>query len=69
VVAAPVLRAWSQPSAAEIGEMTFKDRMEGVFFPWKMPRLLLFQYGSILYTPIEYYCENGTVASKDLKQN
>jgi hypothetical protein len=52
--------------AAEIGEMTLEDCMEGVYSPRKVFRLLFFQYGSILYTHIEYYCENGHAASKDL---
>ena len=53
--------------AAEIGEMVFEDLMEGVFSPREVPWLLLFQYGSILYTHIEYYCENGTDASEKIK--
>jgi len=40
--------------AAEIGEMTLEDRMEGVSTSWKVFGLLLFQYGSIFYTHIEY---------------
>jgi hypothetical protein len=46
--------------AAEIGEMTLKDGVKGVFSPRKVLGLLLFQYGSILYAHIKYYCENGT---------
>ena len=49
--------------AAEIGEMTVEDLMEGVSSPRKVFGLLLFQYGSILYTHIEYYCENVRFAS------
>ena len=40
--------------AAEIGEMTLEDLMEDISSPWKVIGLLLFQYGSILYTHIEY---------------
>jgi len=53
--------------AAEIGEMTLEDLMEGVFSPGNVFGLLLFQYGSILYTHIEYYCKNGTDASEKIK--
>ncbi len=53
--------------AAEIGEMMLEDLMEGVSSPRKIIGLLLFQYGSILYTHIEYYCENGTDASGKIK--
>ncbi|AHC14097.1 hypothetical protein L21SP2_0670 [Salinispira pacifica] len=53
--------------AAEIGEMTLEDLMEGVSSPRKVSGLLLFQYGSILYTHIEYYCENGIDASEKQK--
>jgi hypothetical protein len=38
--------------AAEIGEMVFEDLMEGVSSPRKVLGLLLFMYGSILYTHI-----------------
>jgi len=38
--------------AAEIGEMTLEDLMEDISSPWKVFGLLLFQYGSILYTHI-----------------
>ena len=41
--------------AAEIGEMTLEDLVEGVSSPGKVFGLLLFQYGSILYTHIEHY--------------
>jgi len=41
--------------AAEIGEMPLEDRIEGIFSQWKLFNLLVFQYGSILYTHIEYY--------------
>jgi hypothetical protein len=54
--------------AAEIGEMTLKDLVEGVSSPRKVLGLLLFQYGSILYTHIEYYCENGADASEKTKK-
>ena len=54
--------------AAEIGEMTLEDLMEGVFSPWEVPWFLLFQYGRILYTHIEYYCENDTIASEWIKE-
>ena len=54
-------------SAAEIGEMTLEDLMECVSSPRKVFGLLLFQYGSILYTHIEYYCEKGTDASEKVK--
>jgi hypothetical protein len=40
--------------AAEIGEMTIEDLMEGVSAPREVLGLLLFQYRSILYTHIEY---------------
>jgi hypothetical protein len=50
-------------TAAEIGEMTLEDLMEGVSSPRKVFGLLLFQYGSILYPHIEYYCENVRFAS------
>ena len=49
--------------AAEIGEMTLENLMEGVSSPRKVFGLLLFQCGSILYTHIEYYCENVRFAS------
>ena len=50
-------------TAAEIGEMTLEDLMEGVSSQRKVLGLLLFMYGSILYTHIEYYCENVRFAS------
>jgi hypothetical protein len=50
-------------TAAEIGEMTLEDLMEGIFSPRKVFGLFLFQYGSILYTHIEYYCKNVRFAS------
>jgi hypothetical protein len=53
--------------AAEIGEMTLENLMEGVSSPRKVFGLLLFQYGSILYTHIQYYCEKGTDASEKIK--
>lgn len=53
--------------AAEIGEMTLEDLMEGVSSPRKVFGLLLFQYGSILYTHIWYYRENGIDASEKTK--
>ena len=53
--------------AAEIGEMTLEYLMEGVSSPRKVFGLLFFQYGSILYTHIEYYCEKGTGASEKIK--
>ena len=40
--------------AAEIGEMPIEDHMEGVSSLREVLGLLLFQYGSILYTHIEY---------------
>jgi hypothetical protein len=49
--------------AAEIGKMTLEDLMEGVSSPRKVFGFLLFQYGSILNTHIEYYCENVRFAS------
>ena len=52
---------------AEIGEMTLEDLMECVSSTWKVLGLLLFQYGSVLYAHIEYYCENGTDASEKVK--
>ncbi len=52
---------------AEIGEMTLENLMEGVSSPRKVFGLLLFQYGSILYTHIEYYCEKVTDASEKVK--
>jgi hypothetical protein len=52
--------------AAEIGEMTLENLMESVSSPRKVFGLLLFQYGSILYPHIEYYCENGTDASENI---
>ena len=55
-------------TAAEIGEMTLEDLMEGVSSPRKVFGLLLFQYGSIFYTHIEYYCENGTDSSGKIKK-
>ena len=54
-------------TAAEICEMTLEDLMEGVSSPRNVFGLLLLQYGSILYTHIEYYCENGTDASEKTK--
>lgn len=54
--------------ATEIGEMTLKDLVEGVSSPRKVLGLLLFQYGSILYAHIKYYCENGTDASEKTKK-
>jgi hypothetical protein len=53
--------------AAEIGKMPLENSMEGVSSPRKVLGLLLFTYGSILYTHIEYYCENSTVASEEIK--
>jgi hypothetical protein len=53
--------------AAEIGEMTLEDLVEGVSSSGKVPGLLFFTYGSILYTHIEYYCKNGTGASGNIK--
>ena len=53
--------------AAEIGEMTLEDLMEGVSSPRKVYGPLLFQYGSSLYTHIDYYCEKGTDASEKIK--
>ena len=53
--------------AAEIGEMTLEDRMEGVSSPREVLGFLLFQYGSFLYTHIEYYCENVSIASPRVK--
>jgi len=53
--------------AAEIGEMTIEDLVEGVSSSGKVPGLLFFTYGSILYTHIEYYCKNGTDASGNIK--
>ena len=49
--------------ATEIGEMTLEDLMEGVSSPRKVFGLFVFQCGSILYTHIEYYCENVRFAS------
>ncbi len=49
--------------AAEIGEMTLEDLMECVSSPRKVLGLWLFQYGSILYAHIKYYCENVCFAS------
>jgi len=54
-------------SAAEIGEMTLEDLMEGIFSPRKVFGFLLFRAASILYPHIEYYCENGTDASEKVK--
>ena len=53
--------------AAEIGEMPLEDLMEGVSSSGEVFGLLLFQYGSILYPHIEYYCEKGTDASEKVK--
>ena len=52
---------------AEIGEMVFEDLIEGFSSPRKVFGFLLLQYGSILYTHIEYYCEQGTDASEKIK--
>ena len=59
-------------TAAEIGEMTLEDLMEGVSSPRKVFGLLLFQLRSILYAHIKYYCENVRFASpirKKMNQN
>jgi hypothetical protein len=48
---------------AEIAEMTLENLMECVSSPRKVLGLLFFQYGSILYAHIEYYCENVYFAS------
>jgi hypothetical protein len=53
--------------AVSNGEMTLEDDVKGVSSPRKVLGILLFTYGSILYTHIEYYCENSTVASEEIK--
>ncbi len=53
--------------AAESGKMTLEDLMKGVSSSGKVFSLVLFQYGSILYTHIEYYCKKGTDASENIK--